>query len=264
MPLRKISGPFALFCLLLIQTNSLAQFKWPQSPENLQVLPKNTKIEQLKKIMGAFTEGLGVRCSNCHFMADPKDVSTFDFASDKVPNKEIARKMLKMVNNINQGTISEIAELSKDKNPLTVNCYTCHRGYEKPIQLEDLLYSTVKDSGTEAGLNQYKMLRTKFYGKGTFNFDDESLIELGNKLQDDKMSTQAILFLKLNTEFNPDSPLAYQGLSEGYILTEDYKNAVTNAEMVISIINKSGKNNDRGYNRLKKQAQDIIDKYKNK
>jgi hypothetical protein len=251
--------------LLLIVANqsvSLAQIKWPKSSENLQVLPKNTKIEELRKIMGSFTEGLGVRCSDCHFMSDPKDVSTFDFASDKMLNKNIARKMIKMVANLNDGTISEIAEMSKEKNPVYVNCYTCHRGYQKPILLEDVLYTTVTDSGTAAAINQYKKYRERYYGQGTFNFDEESLVKLSNKLAQDNRPNDAIPFLKLNTELNPDSPFAFEGLSEGYIKAGDYSNAVSSAETVISLLDKSGKNNDRGSDRLRKQAQETINKYK--
>ena len=257
--------PIICFAITIsyVNTQNMAQIKWPQSPENLQVLPKNTKIDKLRIIMGSFTEALGVKCSNCHYMADQKDASTFDFASDKVPNKNIARQMIKMVNNINDGTISEIAKMSKEDNPVNVNCYTCHREYQKPFLLEDLLYITAKDSGTESAVNQYKNLRTVYYGKGTFNFSEESLVRLGNKLQKDEKPLDALPFLQLNTEFNPDSPFAFEGLSEGYILTKDYKNAVTSAEKVISLLNSNSKNNDRGNGRLRKQAQETIDKFKN-
>jgi hypothetical protein len=210
--------------------------------------------------MGSFTEALGVRCSNCHYMSDPKDVSTFDFASDKVPAKDIAREMLKMVNNINRETISKIAELSKEKNPVEVNCYTCHRGYEKPILLEDVLYQTVKDSGTQAGINQYNSYRTEYYGKGTFDFSEESLINLGDKLK----PNEAIAFLKLNTQLYPESPKAFIGLSEGFINADNTADAISAAEKVISLIDKAGNNNSRENNRLKKLAQNIIDQYKSK
>jgi len=166
------------------------------------------------------------------------------------------------MNNINECTITEIVKMSKEKNSNKVTCYTCHRGYEKPALLEDVLYTTVKDSGVESGLNQYKILRTRFYGKGTFDFSEESLINLGNKLEQDKKPKDALAFLKVNSELNSESPLAFEGLSEGYVNAEDYSNAVTTAEKVISILDKTGRENDRGNNRLKKQAQDIIDKYK--
>jgi hypothetical protein len=264
MSLKTISVITLLTGLFIIQPDIMSQIKWPQSPENLKILPQNIKIDQLRKIMGTFTEALGVRCSNCHFISDPKDVSTFDFASDNVPNKNIARKMITMVDNINNGTISEIAELSKEKNPVNVNCYTCHRGYEKPLLLEDVIYNIVKDSGTDAGLYQYKVLRNRYFGKGTFDFSEESLIMLGNKLEQDKMPQDALAFLKLNTDLYPESPMAFEGLSEGYITVEDFKNAVVNAEKVISLLDKVSKINDRGNNGLRKRAQDTIVKYKNK
>jgi len=80
-------------------------------PKNLKIL----KPEHLMETMQAFRVALGVRCDFCHVQGD--------FASDEKPHKEIARKMLTMVHEIN-------ANFPDGK--MHVTCYTCHRGAEEP------------------------------------------------------------------------------------------------------------------------------------
>jgi hypothetical protein len=59
--------------------------------------------------------GLGVRCDFCH---NPQD-----YSSDEKPEKVTARKMLEMVKNINANTFN---------GDQKVQCWTCHRGQQKP------------------------------------------------------------------------------------------------------------------------------------
>lgn len=80
-------------------------------PKNLKLLPP----EHLMETMRAFRVALGVRCDFCHVPGD--------FASDQKPHKEIARKMIVMVREINRN-------FPGDK--MRVTCYTCHRGSEQP------------------------------------------------------------------------------------------------------------------------------------
>jgi hypothetical protein len=46
--------------------------------------------------MRQFSGDLGVRCGHCHYAKSPEDFSTFNFASDQKPEKEIARSMMKL------------------------------------------------------------------------------------------------------------------------------------------------------------------------
>lgn len=80
-------------------------------PKNLKLL----KPEHLMETMGAFRVALGVRCDFCHVQGD--------FASDEKPQKEIARKMITMVHDIN-GHFPD--------GKMHVTCFTCHRGAEEP------------------------------------------------------------------------------------------------------------------------------------
>ena len=102
-----------------------------QKFENLKILPKNISNEDLDKVMDGFKAALGVKCSFCH--APSKDTAQKhpDFASDDKPEKNIARKMMKMTAKINKKYFS----YDKDENgqPLTaVECMTCHHGKEHP------------------------------------------------------------------------------------------------------------------------------------
>jgi photosynthetic reaction center cytochrome c subunit len=84
-----------------------------------QQLPhKNLKIlkdDDIRPMMGAFRVALGQQCTFCHVQGD--------FADDAKPQKEIARKMIKMVNDDN-------AMFADGKVHIT--CYTCHRGKNIP------------------------------------------------------------------------------------------------------------------------------------
>src|SRR5262249_41477991 len=61
-------------------------------PKNLKVLPADVNIRQ---VMGGFTAGLGVMCTYCHVQGQ--------FDSDENPKKDVARMMIKMVQQINMG-----------------------------------------------------------------------------------------------------------------------------------------------------------------
>jgi len=57
------------------------------APHNLQVLPKDWTQQQVVTLMRTFTAGLGQQCTYCHVA---------DRASDEIPKKAIARKMIAM------------------------------------------------------------------------------------------------------------------------------------------------------------------------
>lgn len=124
--LRSASSRLAAALLLaagwmsLAATAALAQSRLaqtPSHPKNLQVLPRTDTVPQVLAVMRTFTTGLGVRCSFCHVEGD--------FASDQQPAKQVARRMLRMVEAINRQNFSGRPEVS---------CYTCHRGATHPLR----------------------------------------------------------------------------------------------------------------------------------
>ena len=101
------------------------------APTNLQVLPKNLTGAQVHEIMEKWEGELGTGCKTCH-AADPKNLGPngkprLNFADDSKEDKQTARKMLKMVEDINANYISKI-----DSSGAPVTCGTCHRGHIGP------------------------------------------------------------------------------------------------------------------------------------
>ena len=99
--------------------------------KNLKVLPKDISPEQLDKVMDKFKEALGVHCTFCH--APSKDTTNHhpDFASDDKPEKNIARKMMKMSAKINKKFFS-YNKNDKGETVPAVECMTCHHGKPHP------------------------------------------------------------------------------------------------------------------------------------
>ena len=105
-------------------------------PTNLQVLPKDLTGRQVRDIMETWAGSLGVKCEFCH-TADPKDVGPngrprMKFADDSKPDKQIARIMYSMTQQMNKDYISKAMDLDKDGMGKPVTCGTCHRGHEMP------------------------------------------------------------------------------------------------------------------------------------
>jgi nitrate/TMAO reductase-like tetraheme cytochrome c subunit len=93
--------------------------------KNLQVLPKTTAREQIKKIMKAQNKALGVECDYCH------DVP--DMASDAKEQKKIAREMMRMTIELNEKYFTVLRGGKPHTSP-RVACVTCHRGETEPAQ----------------------------------------------------------------------------------------------------------------------------------
>ena len=101
------------------------------APTNLKVLPKDLTGAQVHEIMEKWEGELGTSCKTCH-TADPKKLGPngkpqLNFADDSKEDKQTARKMFKMVEDINANYISKI-----DSSGAPVTCGTCHRGHLGP------------------------------------------------------------------------------------------------------------------------------------
>jgi hypothetical protein len=105
-----------------------------EKPKNLKVLSKNLSRQQVVDIMKVYSKSLGVKCGFCH-KHDNSNPPNFDFASDEKWEKLTARKMIKMVNNINKKYIDKIGEGKFDK----ITCVTCHMGSTDPMVSVDSL-----------------------------------------------------------------------------------------------------------------------------
>jgi hypothetical protein len=106
------------------------------APTNLKVLPKDLTGRQVRDTMETWAGSLGVKCEFCH-TADPKNVGPngrprTNFADDSKPDKQIARIMYTMTQQMNKDYISKAMDLDKDGMGSAVTCGTCHRGHEMP------------------------------------------------------------------------------------------------------------------------------------
>ena len=88
--------------------------------KNLKVLPKDISKDSLMSLMKGYNQALGVKCNHCH---------TMNKSSDEKHDKEVARHMIKMTNELNAREFAPIDE--KYKN--AIECATCHRGSTKPM-----------------------------------------------------------------------------------------------------------------------------------
>lgn len=94
---------------------------------NLQIV-KDVPAKQLPMIMAYFSRSLGVRCMFCHNLDD--------FPSDEKPPKRMARKMLRMVQDVRQHFYNG--------GDIPVGCYTCHQGEMLPPEGNGLAESSKK------------------------------------------------------------------------------------------------------------------------
>jgi hypothetical protein len=110
------------------------------APKNLKVLPKDFTGRQVHETMEGWAGSLGVHCDTCH-MADPNNIGPngrprLKFDDDSKTDKQIARLMYTMTEQINADTIKKAMDLDtdhdKDDMGSPVTCGTCHRGHKMP------------------------------------------------------------------------------------------------------------------------------------
>lgn len=205
---------------------------WPEKPKNIQVLPKDWPGSRLRPVMVGFTRALGVRCSYCHKGEEGKPLSTYDFPSDENPNKNRAREMLRMLNEIEEH-LKKI-EPSGDKR-VNMWCHTCHRGRPRPMTLDEELSEQYRKKGLQAALDDYADLKKKYYGRAAFDFGEGSLNVFGYTLLENNDNPGAIQVFKLNAETFPDSSNVWDSLAEGYFKAGDIKEAQENYEKALSL-----------------------------
>ena len=89
-----------------------------QARKNIKVLT-GMADSQLIPVMNYMAASLGVRCNFCHVNTNGQ----WDYPSDAKEEKQVARKMITMVIDLNKASFNGNPEVS---------CYTCHRGRNQP------------------------------------------------------------------------------------------------------------------------------------
>jgi tetratricopeptide (TPR) repeat protein len=229
----KIAHRLAVVSAALVLAAASAHAQIPDKFTNLKVLPKDTPKAELVNIMRHFAGDLGVRCKHCHYAKDPEDFSTFNFASDQKPEKEIARNMMRMVKGINE-TLDKDFKDAPDH--LKVKCFTCHHGNEKPETLADAIVPVLKKDGPEAAATRYRDLRKEYYGSAAYDFTEWSLLMTAEELRRDTTQIKnARALLTMNLEFYPESAGTYAQIAETYVAEGDTPNALTNFDKALQL-----------------------------
>ena len=208
----------------------------PQPPPpmtNLQIYPKDTPRPEIIATMQGFVQALGVQsaggCSYCHVGTAP----TWDFAADTKPAKTVARKMILMSREITaklpEVTGKPAAEITR------LRCATCHRGVAIPKLLPDILTETATKSGGPAALQQYRELRTKYYGGQSYDFSEGALVAMATPLINGNKPDDAIALLQMNAEFYPKSSATYAALGQAYAKKNDTPNAIKSFEKAVEL-----------------------------
>lgn len=86
---------------------------------NLQVMPKDASPTQILRLMKQITRALGTRCDACHIGG------SLNYANDVIPRKELARTMMRMVEQIKPHGVNWL-------HPPGDVCNSCHKGKLKP------------------------------------------------------------------------------------------------------------------------------------
>jgi tetratricopeptide (TPR) repeat protein len=228
-----VYGLLLATCGLLSPATAEAQeWTWPERSENLQVLPADFPAERLSAVMRGFTRALGVRCSYCHVGDEGQPLSTYDFASDDNPMKDVARTMYNML-----GVINDTLATIDPSGPERVNmwCHTCHRGRPRPTTLDEELAEVHAAEGIDATIAAYRELRERFYGRGAFDFGEGTLNAFGYSLMGEDKPVDAVAVFRLNVEQYPESANAWDSLGEGYLAAGDSERAMESYEKSLEL-----------------------------
>ncbi len=174
--------------------------------------------------MQEIAQALGVRCDYCH--SAPRG------SGQPEPKKEIARAMMAMTRDLN-AKVQEATGKPADQTT-RVECVTCHRGVAIPQPLSALILRTIVDKGGAAAVDQYRELRKQYYSRATYDFSEDALFEIVQRVVQGKPD-DAIALLRMNLEFNPQSAKTYALLGFAYTRKSDDASAMTNLEKSLEL-----------------------------
>jgi tetratricopeptide (TPR) repeat protein len=195
--------------------------------KNLKVLPKDIPPQELRNIMGSFTRALGVRCAFCHVGQEGQPMRHEDFQKDDKPEKNTARDMLRMVNDINDKYLAGLQDRSNP--PVRVQCFTCHHGTTKPRTLQDVLQTSYDKGGLDSTTARYQALRTRYYGSAAYDFGEVPLADLAGGLLRGGHAADAERLFAMNVDQNPNSGFAKRQLAQAVLAREFTQSADSGA-----------------------------------
>lgn len=202
----------------------------PPPMTNLQIFPKDAPRPEVVTAMQGFALALGVRCEHCHVDEGP---GKQDFASDDKKTKTTARQMMVMTREINEKVPAAIGKSASEAT--RVQCVTCHRGVTIPKQLGDILIDADQTSGSEGAIAKYRELRKQYYGGMAYDFSENGLVIVGQRLIQANKPDDALALLQLNTEFYPQSARTYISMFQAYQRKNDTASAIKSLEKAVEL-----------------------------
>ena len=140
--------------------------------------------------------------------------------------------MLRMLNDI-EIDLKKI-EPSGDQR-VNMWCHTCHHGRPRPMTLPEELGEQYRKKGIKAALDDYDDLKRKYYGRGAYDFGEDSLNNLGYELLEKNDAASAIQAFQLNAQLYPQSANVWDSLAEAYMKSGDVKKAQANYEKALNL-----------------------------
>ena len=205
-----------VFALLLLAVFALPAGSQDDKPKNLKILPKSTSLDEIHSIMRGYAGALGVGCDYCHVRnAD----HSFAFDKDDKRPKLVAREMMKMTADINTRVLGSLKD--RPVPAVDVQCMTCHRGLTRPRMLGDVIVDSLNTGGLDSARTAYSRLKTKYYGRASYDFGEPSLISTALKLSAAGKYKSALDVLKLNAEQYPASANTVVNVGDVHIAMGD-------------------------------------------
>ena len=226
---RRILKCVAVCVVLAVAGATTVSAQIPDTFTNLQVLPKDIGKGELIGMMRGFAGALGQRCNFCHVGDDPNSLVGYDFASDDLEHKRVARVMMQMVQEINGTLLPKIGHEPEH----AVSCITCHRGVKEPETMDDVLTRAIETGGVEAASTRYRELREEYYGKGAYDFSGRALNGVAESLVQKNDLEGAIAVMKISTEFNPDEAFGHLMLGQLYLRKGDKDTAIASVQRAL-------------------------------
>lgn len=189
--------------------------------------------------MQAVAAALGVTCDYCHAGrgAEPK------LTANGKPRLDVGREMIAMTASLNAGVQTATGKTAREAAGVT--CATCHRGVAIPRPLTDILLLTGVREGADAAVKQYRDLRAQYFGRGSYDFGEETLLSVARRLANARPEV-AIPLADLNMEFFPKSvhTLVQKAIAQG---GRDDEAAVATLKQALEIEPENGEIKGRLY-----------------
>jgi len=136
-----------------------------------------------------------------------------------------------MVQDINTVQLTAL----KSRENIDVECMTCHRGQKEPRFIEDVLAAKQAGEGLDAAVEYYEQLREQYFGGHSYDFGEQMLLGLAERLLREGDTEAALEWTELNIEYYPESAFSYFQLGMIFAQSGNSEEAVSSLERALEI-----------------------------